>query len=157
MNSKLRISLRVRKQIRVRVRSMCTMTAIRRHVFALALATMTLQVAAVAGGSLRVCLGTAHTHAGVAAPDGSMHHQTGSQEAQHVHHGHAAPSDVAGDSGQRLTCRCSNDVTAINLGPAAILRVAARWSPFVAAVMLAVPSDPSIADIHFSPPSPPPR
>src|SRR5688572_23100934 len=136
------------------------MTALRRHLLAATWVILSTQTLAMGLGTAQACWAGEHTHGGVPAPDCSMHHQAGpgAQSMQHhSHDAHATPSEPASDSGQRMTCRCSNDAIPMYLGQTAILQVPAPWSPGVQAVMVDAASDPFAVDHLFSPPSPPPR
>ena len=136
------------------------MTALRRHLLAATWVILSAQTLAMTLGTAQMCGEGEHAHGGVPAPDCSMHHQADANALSvqdHSHHSHSTPSEPASDSGQRMTCRCSNDVTPMYLGQTAILHMSAPWSPGVQAVMLDAASDPFVVDPVFSPPSPPPR
>lgn len=139
---------------------MSVVTKFRRHLFATAWVTLSVQTFVIALGTAQVCQDREHTHGGIPAPDCPMHHQvqTASEVVQHhSHHGHATAPEVPGSGGQRMTCRCSDDGPSLFLGQSAIRPAPASWSPVLIAVTLDAPGDPSVTDLWISPPSPPPR
>lgn len=136
------------------------MTALRRHVSAAAWSVLGAQTLAIALGTAQLCWPGEHVHGSVAVPDCLMHHQAraGSEAMHHhSHHGRTASSDAGNDGGAKVSCRCGSDSVSVYPGQAAVLRAMAPWAPFIPTVMLDVRSDASLADLWFSPPSPPPR
>src|SRR5688572_16867702 len=101
----------------------------RRHLLAATWVILCAQTLAFALGTAQVCWEGEHTHAGVAAPECAMHHHTGSDASSthhhaganaqlmpHHSHGHTSASGGAVDDSPRMTCTCSDDVTAMFLG-----------------------------------------
>jgi hypothetical protein len=136
------------------------MTALRRHLFAVTWMILSVHGLAVVLGAVDACRDREHTHGGVTAPDCPMHHRVDPDAHQghdHAHHINASSSDGAGSGSAQLSCHCPGDVPTILLGQLAVLQLPVLHTPFLQAVLLAAFSEPNVADLLFSPPSPPPR
>lgn len=125
--------------------------------FVVGVATLAVHAAVVTLGTLRVCWGVEHTHAGAAARDCPMHHHAVSQATQPAHHDHGTSVSEAKKDPGRITCGCSNDPTSIYLGATALVPALVTMVPSMPIVMLARESDPSLAELWFPSLSPPPR
>ena len=97
------------------------MNRLRSHLVGIAVATLAIHAAGVAVGALRVCWGSEHTHAGVAAADCPMHHDAPAQDTHYGHHAHGDAAAPANDDGQQLACGCSSDPGSPYVGPAGIV------------------------------------
>jgi hypothetical protein len=136
------------------------MTALRRHLFGVTWTILSVHALFVVLGAADVCRDREHTHGGVAAPDCPMHHRVDSDADQGHHHAHhidASSSDGASSGSAQLSCHCPGDAPTIVLGQLAVLQLPVSHRPLLQAVVLAAFSEPNVADLLFSPPSPPPR
>ena len=135
------------------------MSALRRHLFAVTWAILSVQALGAALGVAPVCRDQAHTHGGVTMPDCPMHHQhepAAQPGADHSHHSVPPRSEDPDAGGARMSCRCAGEITPLYAGQIAILEPALSHSPFVRTALLDVVTD-RVTDRGFSPPSPPPR
>ena len=86
-----------------------------------ALVTLAVQLTLTAGGALRACVNTQHTHNGRPAPDCPMHHghnDAASMPAGHDHHHDSGPQT---DTGAQLACGCSSDIPAFLIVGSAVV------------------------------------
>src|SRR5688500_11990440 len=97
------------------------MSRFRRHVLALAVVTMSMQIAVVTLGSLRGCWGNEHRHVGAAAPDCAMHHHSSAPSQEHGHHGHGSANPPSERS--QVACNCANDSGSPYVAPNAVVVV----------------------------------
>jgi len=116
---------------------------------------LALYLAVVTLGALRVCW-IGHTHNGLAAPDCPMHHDVpaGPGASAHHHHGEAGPASGAGT---RITCRCSGDLSSIDVGPIALLPPHDPMFPAGHAWIAAPAYASAVPDPLLTTLSPPPR
>jgi hypothetical protein len=134
------------------------MNGLRRHLIAIALATMSVHVGTLVTGALRACWGSEHVHAGAAAPECAMHHSSPAVHGHghgHDHHGHGS-TNPSGERSQ-IACNCSNDAGSPYVAANAL--VVARVS-LPAPIEVHTPSHDrgrSVSDIDLVPLSPPPR
>jgi hypothetical protein len=136
------------------------MTALRRRLFAVTWTILSVHALGVVLGAADVCRDREHTHGGVAAPDCPMHHRADTdapQDHHHAHHINASSSDGASSSSAQLSCHCPGDASTILLGQLAVLQLPVSHTPLLQAVVLAAFCEPNVADLLFSPLSPPPR
>ena len=131
------------------------MTAVRRHLIAIALTTASMHIASLTVGAFRVCWGTEHRHAGTAAPECSMHHQPSAPAQDHGHHGHhaaAAPKDDA-----KVACNCANDPGSLFVSPSAVVLDRVSLTPPTETHVVSAASPNGVPETDLSPGSPPPR
>ena len=136
------------------------MIALRRHLFGVTWAILSVHVSVGVLGAALLCSEREHTHGGVVAPDCPMHHTTnadGQPLDHHAHHSAMTPSDADGSAAARVSCRCSGDLLTLFIGQLAVLHPPVSHAPFMQAVLFGPLSKPNALDRWVSPPSPPPR
>ena len=129
------------------------MNCLRRHLLAIAVATMSVHAATLTAGALRTCWGTQHRHGGSAAPDCAMHHGSGAVDAHTLGHGHAHhPGD-----GAQVACKCDNNAGALFVAPDAIVGTTSALAIPAEAHTLTRVLVERLSALAFPPLSPPPR
>ena len=129
---------------------------VRRHLFAVALATLNVQALVLALGLASVCGVPEHTHQGQAAGDCAMHHQA--PPADQGHHGHAAgASHQAARSDAQIKCKCSSSVVEMYGGSIAVLEPETPAIEKTAGAVLASAGHERAGQARVPPPLPPPR
>jgi hypothetical protein len=130
------------------------MTGLRRHLIAIALATISVHAGTLTAGALRVCWGNEHRHAGAAAQDCAMHHHA-SVPAPNGHHGHGS----AHPSSERalIACNCTDDADSPYIAPNALVAVRVSLAAPIEVYTLSPEHGRSVSDIELTPLLPPPR
>jgi hypothetical protein len=131
------------------------MSGFRRHLSAIAVVTMSMQLAIVTLGSLRVCWGSEHRHAGAAAPECAMHHHSSAPAQEHGHHGQGSTNPPM--EGAKVTCNCANDPGALYVGPSAVVVGRVSFAAPTAVDTVIRETGQSVPEIELTPLSPPPR
>lgn len=131
------------------------MKGFRKHLLAITLATVSVHLGTLTAGSLRVCWGSEHRHAGVAEPNCAMHHHSPALSQEHGHHGRDSahpPNDR-----QQIACNCANDAGSLYFTPNATVAALTSITPPTEVHVVTPEPAPSVTPLESTPLSPPPR